>query len=201
MTTTKSKTRHRTGAGETMNPDHIGMHRLIVVGVIVTLLAAIGTSWNGLIFVAGWQKLPEQLRWLTPVMIDVPLVVLTLVRGVLRKRGIRAGGLLWGILGLTLYSSTANFVHTVSGSNFRDLGVLMGALTNALAPWLILSLTEVLWLVITKPIRPRAPRKAAKRTTTRTARAPRAAAPQQPTLDFGAPDLYDPVATLREANR
>ncbi len=197
MSTGKPKTRHRTGAAETINPDHIGMHRLIVVGVVITLGAAVATSWNGLMFVAGWQLLPEYMRWVTPVMIDVPLIVLTLARGALKKRGVRARGLFLGIVGLTLYSSAANFAHTVDGRAIADPGVVMGALTNALAPWLILSLTEVLWLVVTKPIKPKPvkPVKAARRAPARAPRAPRAPQPQ-PQVDESLPD---PLFALRES--
>lgn len=192
------KTRHRTGAAETINPDHIGMHRLIVAGVIVTLLAAIATSWNGLEFIASLQLLPVPLHWLTPVMIDVPLVVLTLARGALKKRGIRTRGLLFGIFGLTFYSSVANFAHTMHDADLSDPGVWMGALTNALAPWLILSLTEVLWLVVTRPIKPRVTPKG-KAKPKRTPRAPRVTASPtaQPALF---PPGYDSVAVMREAN-
>ena len=45
--TTTTKRRHRTGAGSAINPDHIGMHRLIVVGVIATLAAAIADPFAG----------------------------------------------------------------------------------------------------------------------------------------------------------
>lgn len=147
------KVRHRVGVAATLNPDDVRMHRAIVVGVTVTLLAAVITSWNGLVYVAEWQLLPELWRWLTPVMVDVPLVVLTLARGALRKRGVRPWGLLAGIVFLTVFSSLANLAHTLDGRPLDELSVWVGAVTNALAPWLILSMTEVLWLVITRPER------------------------------------------------
>lgn len=175
---TKPKTRHRTGAAEAMNPDSIRLHRFIVLGVLATLAAAVATSWNGLIFVADWQRLPAELRWLTPVMVDVPLVVLTFARGALRKRGIRTPGLAWGIVALTFYSSTANLLHTLDGADLHAASVWFGATTNALAPWLILSMTEVLWLVVTRPIRPRAKSRA----KAKTRRAPAAAARQAPAI-------------------
>lgn len=149
----KPKVKHRTGSAETINPDHVVMHRLIVAGVLVTLVAAVLTSWNGLAFVASWQMLPEPFRWLTPVMIDVPLVVLTCARGALRKRGVRARGMLGGIIALTAYSSLANLAHTVDLAGFATVPAVVGGVTNALAPWLILAMTEVLWLVVTRPPR------------------------------------------------
>jgi hypothetical protein len=145
------KVKHRTGAGAALNPDHVGMHRGIVAGVVVTLLAAVLTSWHGLALVAEWQGLPEPMRWVTPVMVDVPLVVLTAARGALAKRGIRTRGMLAGIVALTLFSSTANLVHSLDGADLTAVAVWGGAITNALAPWLILSMTEVLWMVVTRP--------------------------------------------------
>lgn len=147
--TSASRRAHRTGQSETINPDNIRMHRAIVAGVIVSLAAAVATSWSGLTFIAGWQLLPLELRWLTPVMIDVPLIVLTLSRGALAKRGVEARWILVFIVGLTAFSSFANIAHTIDGAT-AELSVYVGAATNGLAPWLILLLTEVLWLVITK---------------------------------------------------
>jgi hypothetical protein len=126
------------------------MHRLIVAGVLVALGAAVATSWSGLTFVAQWQLLPVYLLWLTPVMIDVPLIVLTLARGALAKRQVSARWLLVFIVGLTLFSSSANFAHTVDASGFGSLPAYVGSAMNALAPWLILLMTEVLWLVTTR---------------------------------------------------
>jgi hypothetical protein len=168
---------HRTGAADTINPDHIGMHRVVVFGVMVTLAAAVLTSWTGLLWVAEQQLLPSQLLWVTPVMIDVPLIVLTLARGALKKRGIEKRRLLVGIIALTLFSSVANLLHTIAETGFSTIPAVLGALTNALAPWLIVAMTEVLWLVVTKPIRPPKPRGRMKRAKgARAPRAPRVAA-------------------------
>ena len=145
----------RTGATSVINPDALWMHYAILGGVTVTLLAAIAVSWNGLMWVGDQQNLPATLWWLTPVMVDVPLVVLTFARGALAKRGFRTPGILVGIFALTIYSSAANLAHSVSLTGLPTAdptapGVVLGASTNALAPWLILSMTEVLWLVATK---------------------------------------------------
>jgi len=126
------------------------MHRMIVAGVAVTLLAAVITSWNGLVWVGEQQQLPPALTWITPVMIDVPLVVLTLARGALSKRAVKATGIVAGIGVLTLFSSAANLLHTVAVGGLDSIPTVLGAATNALAPWLILAMTEVLWLVVTK---------------------------------------------------
>jgi hypothetical protein len=199
----KAKIKHRTGAAATINPDHVGMHKLIVAGVIVTLFAAVVTSWNGLVWVGAQQLLPLLFRPTTPVMIDVPLIVLTLARGALAKRGIDARGLLVGIFALTAFSSAANLLHTVAIGGLGSIPAALGAATNGLAPWLILAMTEVLWLVVTRqprPSRPRAAKQPAKRSTRARGRATAPAAPPQtrapePTL-FDEPDA---LAALRES--
>lgn len=172
----KKNTRRRTGAAATINPDHVAVHRLIVAGVVIALLAAIATSWAGLMWVGEQQLLPAELRWLTPVMIDVPLVVLTVARGALMKRGIPTRGLIVGIVALTAFSSAANAAHTLTVAGFATLPALLGASTNALAPWLILAMTEVLWLVVTKQrgrVRAKARPAAARRTSPRRVRSVR----------------------------
>ncbi len=176
-----ARVKHRVGSAAAINPDDIRMHRLIVVGIIVTLAAAIATSWNGLVYVAEWQLLSPDLRWLTPVMVDVPLVVLTLARGALRKRGIATPGMLVGIVAMTTYSSLANAAHTIAVSGTGSLESVGGILTNALAPWLILAMTEVLWMLVTKPIR--SGRKAAQRRRTTTRKPVPRPAPIQPALE------------------
>ncbi len=144
---------HRTGAGARINADHIILYRLIIAGIVATALAAIVTSWNGLTYVAGWQHLAPELRWVTPVMIDVAIVVFTL--GALAKRSRGESLLLFqvGAYGLTLISSAANFLHAVALSGLGDFEAYTGAALNALAPLLILLTTEVLGSLITRPKR------------------------------------------------
>lgn len=195
---------HRTGAADTINPDHIGMHRVVVFGVIITLAAAVITSWTGLLWVAEQQLLPPQLWWVTPVMIDVPLIVLTLARGALKKRGIEKRSLMVGIIGLTLFSSFANLLHTIAETGFGTIPAVLGALTNALAPWLIVAMTEVLWLVVTKPIRPPQSRKKSKPAKARSSRTAAKVSPVEPIRLETLPGLeqeHDALGALRESAR
>lgn len=161
----------RTGAGARINADHIGLYWLIVGGILATAAAAIVTSWNGLIFVAEWQGLPFQWRWVTPVMIDVAIIVFTLGSLAKKSRGESLVLFVLGAYGLTAISSAANFVHTIALrgglSNYEDW---TGAALNALAPLLILLTTEVLGALVTRPKRQPKRRKVKRRT-------PRALAP------------------------
>lgn len=141
----------RTGAAARKTADTLLNYNLVRVGVLVTLAAAIITSWNGLIFVAGWQGLEGDGRIVTPLMIDAPLVTLTVVRNILIARGHGSKAVLWLTFVLTAYSSFANFAHSVEVNGLDNLGDVVGAATNALAPWLILAMSEVLALIMAKP--------------------------------------------------
>ncbi|MBQ9916900.1 MAG: hypothetical protein IJO71_06835 [Microbacterium sp.] len=56
--------------------------------------------------------------------------------------------------------SAANVAHTLAGADLASVPLWGGAVTNGLAPWLILAMTEVLWLVVTRhPAPPRPPAK------------------------------------------
>jgi hypothetical protein len=143
--------RNRTGASARINADNIWLYRFIALGVIAGALAAFATSWAGLLYVAEWQALAPEWQWLTPVMIDIPIVVLTL--GALAKRS-RGENPLWflsfGIF-LTILSSAANFAHTVSVRGLNDYTDWIGATLNALAPAFVLLTTEVLGSLVTRP--------------------------------------------------
>ena len=156
-------TQHRTGAGARLNPDHINMQRLVVVGVVIGFLASILTSWNGLAAVAEWQGLAPAWRWLTPLMIDSPIVVLTLAGLILRKREQSTWLVTVGAYGLTAVSAIANFMHTVSIRGLDSADDWAGAFINALAPFLVLLSTEVLGSLITRPRGPSKAERVAKR--------------------------------------
>lgn len=152
--TTKSG-RHRTGAGARMNADALVLYRAVNAGVIIAAAAAIGVSWSGLYAVGAWLLLEPTWAWLVPVMIDVPIVVMTL--GMLAKRS--RGESLWlmsiAAYGLTAVSSAANFIH-VAADERTDMTTVQGWLGSGvagLAPMLVLLTTEVLGSLVTKPPR------------------------------------------------
>lgn len=160
-------TKHRTGAGARINADHIWLYRLVVAGILVAAAAAVITSWNGLVFVAEWQGLPSELRPVTPVMIDVPIIVLTLGALAKRSRGESPALFLVLALALTGVSAAANFLHTVAQRGLDDYADWGGAILNALAPGLVLLTTEVLGSLVTRP------KRAVRRRTRRKTRRPR----------------------------
>ena len=144
--------KRRTGASTRINADNIWLYRFIAIGVIAGALAAFATSWTGLLYVAGWQALPVGWEWLTPVMIDIPIVVLSLGALAKRSRGENHWWFLAFAIFLTLLSSVANFAHTVSVNGLNDYTGWIGASLNALAPAFVLLTTEVLGSLVTRPV-------------------------------------------------
>jgi hypothetical protein len=150
-TNTKRPSRARTGASTRINADNIWLYRFIALGVVAGALAAFATSWAGLLYVAGWQALPSEWQWLTPVMIDIPIVVLSLGALAKRSRGENQWWFLAFAIFLTLLSSAANFAHTVSVRGLADYTNWIGAILNGLAPAFVLLTTEVLGSLVTRP--------------------------------------------------
>jgi hypothetical protein len=142
-----------TGAQSRINADNIWLYRFIALGVIAGALAAFATSWAGLLYVAEWQALAPEWQWLTPVMIDIPIVVLSLGALAKRSRGENQWWFLAFAIFLTLLSSVANFVHTVAVRGLNDYTDWTGALLNALAPAFVLLTTEVLGSLVTRPVK------------------------------------------------
>lgn len=144
--------KRRTGASSRINADNIWLYRFIAIGVIAGALSAFATSWTGLLYVAGWQALPVGWEWLTPVMIDIPIVVLSLGALAKRSRGENQWWFLAFAIFLTALSSAANFAHTVSVNGLNDYTNWIGASLNGLAPAFVLLTTEVLGSLVTRPI-------------------------------------------------
>ncbi len=145
------RVKHRTGAAARKTADTPFNYFAVRVGVLITLAAALVTSWNGLMFVAGWQGLVGWWQIVTPLMIDAPLVTLTVIRLILIARGQSANAVTVLAYALTAYSSFANFAHSVDANGLDTLGDYVGAATNSIAPWLILAMTEVLGYIMAKP--------------------------------------------------
>lgn len=149
------KTRHRTGAGARINADSIILYRLVLAGVILTALAAFAVSWTGLLAVGGWF-LPTTIAWIVPVMIDLPIAVMTL--GLLGRRSRGESVLLMSIAayGLTAVSAAANLLHIAESMPLNTIRGGFSGFLAALAPMLVLLTSEILGALITKP--PRAER-------------------------------------------
>jgi hypothetical protein len=147
--------RARTGAGARLNADHIWIYRLVVAGVMASALAAIISSWSGLLFVASWWTLPNDLRWVLPLGIDVPIFTFAIGALALRSRGDRwqAVGFTVVALVFTAASATANFAHVASVRGLHDYTDWIGASGSAAMPLITMITTEALGQLVTRPKR------------------------------------------------
>lgn len=151
--TTKTRRVPRTGAGARMSGDAFGLHLVVQIGVIVIAIASFTISFTSLLDVARWQETPEVLHFLTPVMIDAPVVVLGAATIIFKHREQLAAMHLvrTGSVVATAYSSAANFLHTVSVRGLDTYEDWIGATFNASCPWWVLVCTEILGHLITRP--------------------------------------------------
>jgi hypothetical protein len=156
---TTPRTHHKTGAGARIGGDHIALQYVVIAGVVLTALASFTISFTSLLAVAEWQATPEYLAFLTPLMVDLPVVVFSVATIMFRHREQRGGE--WAARALaivmTAVSSSANFLHTASVRGLDGYEDWIGASFNALAPILVLCCTEVLGGLITRPRASQAP--------------------------------------------
>lgn len=150
---TTTKVRHITGAGARKSGDHIALFAIEVAGTIAIALAAFTVSVTSLLAVAEWQRTPDVLHFLTPVMVDLPVVVFTTMTITFKYREQLAPKWFARILAfvLTTFSSIANFLHTAEVGGLGTYEAWVGACFNAAAPWIVLCCTELLGHLITRP--------------------------------------------------
>ncbi|MEH0110601.1 DUF2637 domain-containing protein [Tersicoccus sp. MR15.9] len=119
---------------------------LLSVGLVGVLAAASFTlSFLGLIQVAAWAGIPEQLRWLVPIVVDSTILVYAIAAAVQRARG-ESTRLSWvAVAFFTLVSVAANAAHVIAPGG--DVGaitptMLFGAGLAAIMPVSLFFATE-----------------------------------------------------------
>lgn len=168
-----AKVRRRTGSGARINMDSIHVYRTVAFIVVASALAAIIASWEGLLAAAAWLELPVELRWILPVMIDLPIAGLALGALSLKSLGRPGTAALFTATALvfTAISAAANFLYVVSIRGLNDYTDWSGAIAKGLAPAITLVMTEALGALIAKQKTQR------KRAVAKRGRARRPAAP------------------------
>jgi hypothetical protein len=144
---------HATGRGYRVGGDHPALHWIVVVGTILTGIASFMISFTSLLAVAVWQRTPKEFHALTPVMVDLPVIVFSVATMIFKYR--EQVGAMWfaRILSwfVTALSSGANFLHTASISGLATYEDWIGASFNGLAPIFVYCSTEILAALITRP--------------------------------------------------
>lgn len=189
---------HRTGAGAAINPDSIWMFRFVAIGVFIVFAASVTISSFGLYAVGIAQGLPPNVAWVTPVMIDVPILVFTGAALIQKRRGNRFARVFasFGVGFMTLVSAILNYLHSYYAIGIDTIEGATGTAVNTLAPVLIFMSTETLVFLVTKQApAPRAqatpaPRK--KSTTTSRKRSTSKPATSAPSTERATPSSAPP---------
>jgi uncharacterized membrane protein YgcG len=129
------------------------------VGVGLVFASSVTISSFGLYAVGLAQGLPPEVAWVTPVMIDVAILVFTMA-AMIQKRRANAFARVFASMGVglaTLLSVALNFLHSYYAVGVETLQAATGTVVNTVAPMFIWVTTEMLVMLVTKqPAPPRA---------------------------------------------
>lgn len=147
--------RRRTAAR--IDPDDIRVFWAVLTLVLIVSLAAASASFAGQVAMAAFTGLPPWLRFVVPLFIDLPIMVVSFLIPVFRARG-ESVTTSWIMLGtLTALSSAINTVHVLLVNGILEgapltVEAVTGAVVMGLAPVAILvSFEEVIRLAVHRP--------------------------------------------------
>jgi len=177
-----------------------GTVALVTVLGVVSLLA----SFQGLVAVSAWARLPHSLAWTVPVMLDGAILTYTAAALIRRARG-ESTRLAWtGVVAGTVLSASANAAHVALADGVADADVLrtIGAGIAALSPVLAaLAVHQLADLAVAGPDEELAPARRIRRAARSVASQPvlsaptAAAAPTQPAADVATVRARRPSST------
>lgn len=129
---------------------------LLSLGLVAVLAAASFTlSFLGLIQAAAWAGIPDQLRWLVPIVVDATILVYAVAASVQRARG-ESTTLSWVAVGFfTAVSAAANAAHVLApGGVFIELNgaVVFGAFLASIMPISLFFATETTVKLAVAPV-------------------------------------------------
>lgn len=128
------------------------MLSLALVGVLAA--ASFTLSFLGLMQAAAWAGIPEQLRWLVPIVVDSTILVYAVAASVQRARG-ESTTLSWVAVGFfTLVSVLANGAHVLAPHGVPavlDSTVIFGAFLAAIMPVSLFFATETTVKLLVAP--------------------------------------------------
>ncbi|QOD05899.1 DUF2637 domain-containing protein [Pseudarthrobacter sp. BIM B-2242] len=129
---------------------------LVSLGLVAVLAVASFTlSFLGLIQAAAWAGIPEQLRWLVPIVVDATILVYAVAASVQRARG-ESTTLSWVAVGFfTAVSVAANAAHVLApGGVIAELNgsVIFGAFLASIMPISLFFATETTVKLAVAPV-------------------------------------------------
>lgn len=138
-----------------IEPDGKTMMLLSLGLVAVLAVASFTLSFLGLIQAAAWAGIPEQLRWLVPIVVDATILVYAVAASVQRARG-ESTTLSWVAVGFfTAVSVAANAIHVLApGGVFAELNgtVVFGAFLASIMPISLFFATETTVKLAVAPV-------------------------------------------------
>lgn len=137
-----------------IEPDSRTMVMLSLTLVGVLAAASFTLSFLGLIQAAAWAGIPEQLRWLVPIVVDSTILVYAVAASVQRARG-DSTTLSWVAVGFfTLVSVLANGAHVLAPEGVpveMNSTVVFGACLAAIMPVSLFFATETTVNLVVAP--------------------------------------------------
>jgi DNA-binding transcriptional regulator YiaG len=138
-----------------IEPDGRTMMLLSLGLVAVLAVASFTLSFLGLMQAASWAGIPEQLRWLVPVVVDATILVDAVAASVQRARG-ESTTLSWVAVGFfTAVSVAANAAHVLApGGVLTELNatVVFGAFLASIMPISLFFATETTVKLAVAPV-------------------------------------------------
>lgn len=128
---------------------------MLSLGLVAVLAVASFTlSFLGLMQAAAWAGIPEQLRWLVPIVVDSTILVYAVAASVQRARG-ESTTLSWVAVGFfTAVSVLANGAHVLAPAGVpatMDVTVMFGAFLAAIMPVSLFFATETTVKLVVAP--------------------------------------------------
>lgn len=137
-----------------IEPDSRTMVMLSLTLVGILAAASFTLSFLGLIQAASWAGIPEQLRWLVPIVVDSTILVYAVAASVQRARG-ESTTLSWVAVGFfTLVSVLANGAHVLAPAGVAaslDSTVIFGAFLASIMPVSLFFATETTVKLVVAP--------------------------------------------------
>lgn len=128
----------RTGAAARVNPDDIRVFYGVLAGSLLLPLFTFAASFSFQRAFGAYTPLEEWWWWVIPVILELPLVVLTPIILVFRRRHESTVGPWLLMLALTLAAAAINFAHAVTEQGLATATDWLGA--SFIASWPILTL-------------------------------------------------------------
>ena len=151
--------KRRTGAGASINPDHIGFHWAAIIFLFAAVVAAGVASIEGLTHAALWI-VPPGLAWTLPVAVDVFLIATAIATLSLRKRGATGAAIMTMTMTFLLvgFSAVVNWLYISTSNAPGTPEATYGPWIKAAMQILLLAATEIVAaLTTTRTVSDRTP--------------------------------------------